>query len=715
MGMGKGISWCRPHGQGTTLAIRATGPFRVVTMKGRLAGALLVTIASWYSPRAVVAQDALVLSGGGARGLAHVGALTHLGSLHYDPEIVVGTSMGAVVGALYAAGYDPQELQRRVLSVRWSEMFLPTPMVVGPNRALRFPAVSFDLDATRRRVSRGLFGQWRVNRELARLLFDANARSRGDFNRLPRRFRAITADLQTGTQVVLDSGDLARAVRASMAYPGFFAPVVWGERVLVDGGIANNFPTAVARRMGAARVVGVDVSRPPREIGSMAPLAVINRSISLMQQNLERDTVPPDGLITPREEDVYVGPSFPDNPLPVIEAGRRAALRDLPSLRPTKRTSDPAPARPPGPFTALIVDAPDPALRAMARHAFRRVLNRPYDPDAVAAAIDQLFSTGLFEGVWPRTTPASDSTLLLRLDPPAHSSLSIGAFYENDRGGNAWGSLERRTHLGSQSLVLSAAGSAGGLERWATVSGQLRFPAVPLLAWSTGAHVLENSSRIFVDDGRTTIETVRAGGWLALEFPHFLRKHLISASARAENINVEDGVQGSSYGPLFRFVSLAHASNRVGVPLLLELEQRWGTVGYSRLAATASFTLGSSDGPQVAPVIDVRLVSHDGPIDVQPALGDEHAVPGLRWGELRGDARFVAGFAAGVPIGSGFLRLRIASGVIADDPNDWGSARWTSGAQLALLWSTQIGDLEVGYGHATRGDGRFDVSIGRRF
>jgi NTE family protein len=268
-------------------------------MKRWRAGAVLLAIGSLLCARGVVAQDALVLSGGGARGLAHVGALTHLSSLHYDPDLVVGTSMGAVVGALYAAGYDPEELQRRVIAVRWSEMFLPTPMVVGPNRALRFPAVSFDLDASRRRVSRGLFGQWRVNRELVRLLFDANARSRGDFNQLPRRFRALATDLQTGREVVLDSGDLARAVRASMAYPGFFPPVVWGERVLVDGGIANNLPSLGARRLGAARIVGVDVNMPPAEMGSTAPLAVLNRSISLMQQNMQRDTAPLDGLIRP--------------------------------------------------------------------------------------------------------------------------------------------------------------------------------------------------------------------------------------------------------------------------------------------------------------------------------------------------------------------------------------------------------------------------------
>ena len=202
---------------------------------------------------------------------------------------------------------------------------------------------------------------------------------------------------------------------------------------------------------------------------------------------------------------------------------------------------------------------------------------------------------------------------------------------------------------------------------------------------------------------------------MSWELPHLLHDYLLSASAHVENINVEDGEQGGSYGPMIRFVSWARPSSRVGAPLLLELEQRWGSVGYSRLAATASFTLGKAHGVQVAPLIDVRIVSHDAPIDVQPALGDAHAVPGLRWGELRGHARLVAETAASVPIGSGFLRLRVASGAIGGDPNDWGSARWTSGAQLALLWSTQIGDLEAGYGLATRGDGRFDVSIGRRF
>src|SRR5262245_41765447 len=135
-------------------------------------------------PAAAAAQQALVLSGGGARGLAHVGVVMQLEELGYETDLVVGTSMGAVVGALYAAGYDPDEIRSRILSTRWSELFDPTPVVVGPDRAIRTPSFIFDLETGWLRAHRGLIGQWRVNRALVRLFFDANARSRGDFDHL---------------------------------------------------------------------------------------------------------------------------------------------------------------------------------------------------------------------------------------------------------------------------------------------------------------------------------------------------------------------------------------------------------------------------------------------------------------------------------------------------------------------------------------------------
>jgi hypothetical protein len=115
-------------------------------------------------------------------------------------------------------------------------------------------------------------------------------------------------------------------------------------------------------------------------------------------------------------------------------------------------------------------------------------------------------------------------------------------------------------------------------------------------------------------------------------------------------------------------------------------------------------------------LLDVRAVSTGAPLDVHPTLGDQHAIPGLRWGEGRGRARVVLGIDAAYPAPmSGVARLRIRTGAVADAPKHWDSARWVSGAQLGGIWRIPLGSLEVGYGHATVGDGRFDLSIGRSF
>ncbi|HSL72010.1 MAG TPA: patatin-like phospholipase family protein, partial [Longimicrobiales bacterium] len=430
-----------------------------------LASALLAALAA---ANGVAAQNALVLSGGGARGLAHVGVVFELEQRGYDADLVIGNSMGAVVGALYAAGYEPDEIRQRVQSVRWSELFDPTPIVLGPDRELRVPAFNVDLDIARLRFSRGLLGSWRVNRTLARLLFDANARSRGDFDRLARRYRAIATDLQTGDEVVLDGGDLARAVRASMAYPGFFAPVLWGERVLIDGGIVDNFPVGVARALGAAHVIGVDVSRPTPEIESQAPFAVIQRAVNLMQRNPRRDSTAVDALVLPETYSASVGPGFPDDVNPLIELGRTAAQRDLPAVLPSalpgRRTLPSAPVS----FSTLELEAADSALAALARRVFTDVIGKPYDPELVLAATDRLFATGLFEGVWPRAASSADTTgrpaLLVRLDAPPTVSLSLAAQYDNDRSGRGWATLDKYGRISRLPVTYSAAVSVGGLD-----------------------------------------------------------------------------------------------------------------------------------------------------------------------------------------------------------------------------------------------------------
>jgi predicted acylesterase/phospholipase RssA len=666
----------------------------------------------------VRAQQALVLSGGGSRGIAHVGVLEVLEQRGYDPDIVVGTSMGAVVGALYAAGYTPAEIVEQIGNAPWRGMFDPTPVIVGVERSVRYPMLSFDLGLSGLRLSRGLVGQWRINRTLAHLLFEANAASRGNFDRLPRRYRAIVADLKTGAAIALDSGDLAIAARASMSVPGFFAPVEWHGMTLVDGGIAANLPTAFARRLGASHIVAVDVARPPVEIHSRAPFQILSRAIDMMQANTQRDTVPPDALVLPDIAPGFSAANFPDDPAPLIQLGRLAAQRDLPATAPARRAGPARATRaPPDSFAALIVEAPDSALARLARSFFRGVAPGRFDSDAVADAVDHLYATGLVEAVWPRVLDrASDGApvLIVRIVGQPALSLVGAAHFENDRGGRAWASLDRHTSIATHPAVLNFTASLGGLERSATVSTRIQSTRPASLSWSGGAYTRERQVRSFDEDVITTKEVLHAGVWAGIELPHILRARSTVLSARAERIDVEDGRRGWSFGGLLRWSAVAAPTSVVGAPFALEAERRWGDFTYSRAVLTASQAIDA--GPvKLAAIADVRGVRGQAPPDAQPALGDDHAIPGLQWGERRGNVRVVTGIDIAHAVATGFVRMRVRGGAISGDLETIDDARWVGGAQLGVIFPTPLGALEAAFGSATHGGGRFDISIGQRF
>ncbi len=250
----------------------------------------------------------LVLSGGGARGQAHIGVLKVLEAMRIPVDVVTGTSMGSIVGGLYSAGMRPEEIEDVILSVRWDDMF--TDDSSRTERTFRRKRDD-DLDFFGPRLGyrdgefvlpeAALVGQ-KVGLLFQRLTLSHTTEQ--DFDRLPIPFRAVAADIVTGEEVILDSGNLARAMQASMSIPGIFAPVADGDRLLVDGGIVNNLPIQVARSMGADVVIAVDVSYPlyPRDRLENA-IAVIGQLTNLLVYRATQDQVkhmrPQDILIQP--------------------------------------------------------------------------------------------------------------------------------------------------------------------------------------------------------------------------------------------------------------------------------------------------------------------------------------------------------------------------------------------------------------------------------
>jgi len=211
----------------------------------------------------------LVLSGGGARGIAHVGVLKVLEEMRVPVDVITGTSMGAVIGSLYASGYSPAELEEIVTTTDWPDAFEDD----TPRRELSFRRKEDDLDfLTSARfgirdgsvaLPAGFIQGQKLNLFLRRLLLRTTALE--DFDELHLPFRAVSTNLVDGREVVHASGDVATAVRASMSIPGAFQPVEMGDMLLVDGMLVNNIPIALAFELGADVVIAVDVGAPLRK------------------------------------------------------------------------------------------------------------------------------------------------------------------------------------------------------------------------------------------------------------------------------------------------------------------------------------------------------------------------------------------------------------------------------------------------------------------
>ncbi|HEX6938128.1 MAG TPA: patatin-like phospholipase family protein [Longimicrobiales bacterium] len=683
---------------------------------------LLVLLVCWSAcvARRAAAQDALVLGGGGARGLAHAGVVVGFERLGRDPDIVVGTSMGAIVGALYAAGYAPDRIWRPIADEDWAALFTPASLVVGPDREPRAPLLELDGGD----APSGLVPDWRINRRLAHLLFEAQARSRGDFDRLPRRFRAVAASLETGQAVVPAQGDLALAVRASMAVPGVFAPVRWNGEWLVDGGIRDNLPVAVARALGAARIVAVDVVRPPPVLEETGPLAVGLRGLRLLLRNAAPD-VPPDVLVLPRIPPESPEALFPRDPTPLLEAGLEATLEALDARAP------PAQKRalpPPDSLGPIDVVGGDPAARALARAAFRDVAPGRFDPDAVLAAVDRLYATGLFTGVWPSVQPAPAGSgpehatreraprLRIQLEMNERTRLAGAAGYDNDRGGRVWAAFRHRILLGTPA-ELGIAASGHRLERWTEVSARRYTLWHPPLAWGFGGGYREVDVRRFAGGdvvGETRVR--RAGGWAGADWRRVAPALLAVLALQGEWISVEGGGDGVAWGPMLRLDGEDSPVRVVGRAPRLEAEARWGAFEYRRVRAGGSID-GRLGRLRVAAVADAAHTAGSAPPDALPTLGDDHLVPGLEWGEFRSRTRAAIGIDAAYPIPlEGFVRIRLRAAAV-DDPLDRPGAdtRGIAGAELGALWPTPAGPLLLAVGAATDGGWRMDVNVGPVF
>jgi len=249
---------------------------------------LLLLAQAAYAAEGERPRVGLVLSGGGARGAAHVGVLKVLDEMHVPVDAIAGTSMGAVVGGLYASGMTGAEIETLIRSLNWQDAFRDRP----PREELGFRRkqdernflVRFALGVKKDKglvLPPGLVQGQTLEQVLRNAALPVAETQR--FDRLPIPFRAIATDLETGQRVVMDSGDLVTAMRASMSAPGVFAPAQREGRLLVDGGLVDNLPIDTARAMGVDVLIVVDVSFPLYLRDELkSPLEVTNQAFAIL-------------------------------------------------------------------------------------------------------------------------------------------------------------------------------------------------------------------------------------------------------------------------------------------------------------------------------------------------------------------------------------------------------------------------------------------------
>ncbi|MFM1885549.1 MAG: hypothetical protein RL026_706 [Pseudomonadota bacterium] len=363
----------------------------------------------------------LVLSGGGARGAAHVGVLKTLDDLQVPVDVVVGTSMGAVVGGLYASGLSGREIETLMQRVDWQDAFRDRPprSELGIRRKRDDEAFLVQLPLGLRNgrfmLPRGLVQGQKLSRLLREMTLHVALQD--DFDRLPRRFRAVATDLESGEAVVMGRGDLVTALRASLSAPGIFTPVERDGRLLVDGGIAGNLPVDVARQLGVDQLIVVDVTSPlARREDLDTVTSVSNQMLAiLMRRDVDRARAslgPRDLLIDPALGDAS---SFDFTRLPQLlalgEAAAAAQRGRLQALADPPRRAEAA-----GPAAALAVAAPRidfvrvaPGSEAHAgavQALFGDQQGQPLDPERLARRLARLYGRGTLETLEYRLVPA---------------------------------------------------------------------------------------------------------------------------------------------------------------------------------------------------------------------------------------------------------------------------------------------------------------------
>lgn len=689
-------------------------------------------------------RTALVLAGGGAKGLAHVGVIQVLDSLGIRPDLVVGTSMGALIGALYASGRNGKQLDSIVRA-------LPIADLLRPNVTPAPPTMTSAIDPfgpwvpllVWERGGRGVHLRSPAVREagfnamLTDVLMEGNLRAGGDFDRLPIPFRAVATDLATKDTAVLSRGDLARAVRASTAIPVVFTPVQIDGHILVDGGLSENVPVSVARAAGATcLIVSSLIGKTYGDTAAAeSPVVMVSYLVDLLLRQ-PSDTVGPRDVRIPSDVSFASTLDFAETLLPqLIDAGHDAADTTMRVWLSRCGDSCPRIAHPASAAYPPLTPVPQLGL--------------------VRSRVAALSASGAYRAIWLDPGRLHDSLAISPLAFPSPRQLAgVAVTYDNEMGGRITMGAEDLAAVGGRMMAqigltigewdqqLMLRGRFFNLPRILRGDTTLADPRRDVSPWNhpfagalhgtllvrIGRELVRRFSDSGVEDPPVPVDEAVifggadaqwAHGWFAALGPvaHWWNVESLPAGA-PENPPPGGELEATpgwydAFGVLLRGGRALDIDRRSAIALGAAggvVEAQW-TTKFSIAEGTLALPL-SVDNFAIRPRLMLGAGS-DLPPQSTFILGGTEGFPGLHIEERRGDREIYIGATVAHAIaGPVAVLAEVATGRTAFGGSLFSSVGWVAGGGLGLQVSTPLGPARVTYGYASVGRGAWLVSLG---
>ncbi len=697
----------------------------------------------------------LVLSGGGARGAAHIGVLKVLEENRIPVDYIAGTSMGSIVGGLYASGMKASEIEQVMYQMDWDDKLSDAPDRADTPMVRKEIEDHFSVEGRpgirggEVLLPRGFIQGQKILPELQRLT--AHVDHIRDFARLPIPFTAVATDIVTGKMVLLDRGELAVSMRASMAVPSIFAPVKVGEALLVDGGLTNNLPVDIVKAMGADIIIAVDISSPYLSRDEMNNVLDVTSQLTNILTRVNAD----ERLAMLTDNDILIVPALGDigsgdfhraeDAVPIGAMATEAQLQSLAALQLNNDDYDQyLLARAQIPETSRIINRvavthnsnlDDDIIRGLVKTKAGENLSL----ETVEQDIKDIYALGNFESVAYSLDHTADG-IDLTLDAAAKSwgpnYLYLGLEMSGDLTGNNLINLstgysrEEITKKGGIWTTMATIGDEPALAThlYLPMTGKLG----PFVSMTAGYESLDQS--IFEDDEqiaeyrRKQFNTSIAAGW---EFNQraVIQLGIDRIHGKAERLVGDFGLPEPEYDDGGLYLQYKYDSlDNPDFPSAGTALNLWARKAFEELGADQSYEQYQLQFGKALAFNNHRLVLslHAGITEGTSTIAGLYRIGGgplllgLQHGQLIGDNMAVAQIYyykeyEPFPFLSGYIGGLLEYGGVYEDRSElFNGDSITSGA-IWFAFDTPAGPLQVGLGGTDDGDVTYFTRIGHLF